>query len=99
MSTPTETRTIVIDNISRSCKVGFAGEQLPAAICKSYVGQDAKTNEIYISNDAQYFKHNASNRKWKNYKLRRYGKDLAQIFFINLMLIHHLIMFDSQTQL
>lgn len=53
MSTPTETRTIVIDNRSRSCKVGFAGEQLPAAICKSYVGQDAKTNEIYISNDAQ----------------------------------------------
>lgn len=53
MSTSTETRTIVIDNGSSSCKAGFAGEQLPASICKSFVGQDTKTNEIYISNDAQ----------------------------------------------
>lgn len=52
MLSPSESRTIVIDNGSMTCKAGFAGEQIPKYIINSFVGKDIKTNEIYIGNDA-----------------------------------------------
>lgn len=47
-----ESSTIIIDNGTRTCKVGFAGDQLPNILINSFVGTDSETNDIYVSNDA-----------------------------------------------
>lgn len=52
MSSQSESRTIVIDNGTRTCKAGFAGDSLPCYITNTIVGTDPKTNDVFVSNDA-----------------------------------------------
>lgn len=47
-----ESRAIIIDNGSRTCKAGFAGDVIPKYIINSFVGTDPKTKDTYVSDDA-----------------------------------------------
>lgn len=80
MSSPSDTRPVVIDNGSQTCKAGFAGDQNPTVIVNSFNGIDPQTNDVYISNDA-YSKADILNLKYPiNHRIITNWEDMEKIW-------------------